>query len=833
VKCYRHGGNEFNLRARLEDLLELEKKRTGKRFARSDTPMKFAEASRLLNASILVVRILGCAWRWAEWWVDYNSTWEPLLEPDEREEDMTAEQLRIVKSTRESRCDDARKCRLAALGAALRSRKYDTEDGFDRNALSRALRAVLRTKSLVGPLNKSEIDFFVDWLGRAYRSKSHLLGLGEDSILVARKGCCLHIQDQSPKFELGLRSVPGTQEPNASQAFEIDTNDIDDFLQTEVVTDEVRITPRRQRNSQQVSSASASSGGPGRKRSRGPADSASKSIMSAAIAVVGPSAVKKRPGRPPGARNRSPSVASSGRKRAGRPPRIRNDAGSSIQDPSEQGAIEANAEMKPRKKRRGRPPKIRPPAEEPDSVTQAAVEQAARNALEQEREGSDAEPQRSGKRRGRRSSTEQVTETALPPTAAPTSEPPKKRRAGRPPKMHHSPLDPLPSPGSTSQGVTDFVQEGGRSESSRGRPQRSRRPIESYDPASLPAKQKLSAESDPPKKRRGRPPKVRQALESTLPAASTAESDAASVEQAEPSSDHSVETSLAERGTEAVSPVTETATNPAIAAPLRLPKRKAGRPKRHREEVDPAIDDAIAESADDPPIESALAEAADMSDIASSPSSLTRKRGRPKRPGQEVMPGAVNPVTSKFDVIKRRRHPTLSTDKVKNKSYDTDSSDATATDDDTSESPKRRKRALSEDDDDDLPIADLVANKRGLSRDRTRKRGRKSAAATSASTAASMGEQDQDQDQKPAASMLVDTSTSILDQMSLESNEKVQPPPPSEDASTDTEISTDPLSEQLTPAKDDSTALSADGEADTPSKRGRRRGKKEAARTMT
>jgi hypothetical protein len=886
--------------------------------------MKFSEASRLLNASILVMRILGWAWRWSEWWVDYNSTWEPLLEPGQREEDMTSEELRIVESTRESRCDDARKCRLAAFGAALRGRKYDTEDGFDRNALGRALRAVLRTKSLVGPLNDLEIEFFVDWLGRAYRSNSHLLGFDEDSILVGRKGCCLHIQDQSPKFELGLRSVPGMQEPNADQAFEIDTNDVDDFLQTEVLTDELQVAPARKRKKDERRNRD-------RKRKRGSADSASKSTMSADVAAVVPSAVKKR-GRPPKERDaiappRSPSVASSGRKRAGRPPKIRSEAGSSIQESSDLGATEADSEMKPRKRRAGRPPKIRRPALESESVTEASVEQSVGDSVEQEHVESDAEPQRLGTRRARRPSAERVTETASPATTAPTTESPRKRR-GRPPTKHHDALDPLPSTSS------EVVQEGGRFDSrskigrfeskgdrpksrskrdrSKSRSKRDRRPAESVDSAPSPAKQVPSAESDPPKKRRGRPPKVRQTLVSTLPAASTAESDAAPIEPVEPSADHSAETALLERDTEAAlkgsqperSDVTETPADPTFAASPRSQKRKRGRPKRRKEEVtseadahNPATDRDIAELADDPPIDSAIAETADISGVAASFKIHKRKRGRPKRHREEEEEDseAVNPATSKFDVTKSRGHSTtphleLSLDKVKSKSYDSSDADNDDDDDDaTSESPRRRKRAMSED---DLTIADFVARKGGSSRGSTRVRGRTPDATTAAAIAASTEEQEQkpaarkrglsrdstreqdgtpdattaatsaasteeqdrtpdattaaaiaaasmeEQAEKPAASatLLADTSTSRLEQhdpMSLERNDEV-PPPPLEEGPAETDIPSVSLSEQHeSPAKDSTALPDGGGEAeDTPSKRGRRRGKKEAARTI-
>ena len=96
VKCYRHGGNEFNFRARLEDLLEIEIKRAGRGYVNQDAPMTFPDASRLLNGAILVMRVLGWAWRWSEWWVQYGSNWEPLLEAGQNEAEMTKEQLKII-----------------------------------------------------------------------------------------------------------------------------------------------------------------------------------------------------------------------------------------------------------------------------------------------------------------------------------------------------------------------------------------------------------------------------------------------------------------------------------------------------------------------------------------------------------------------------------------------------------------------------------------------------------------------------------------------------------------------------------------------------------------
>jgi hypothetical protein len=267
VRCYRHGGNEFNLRAQLEDMLEVEKKRTGKDHARADSPIKFSDASRILNAGIQVMRTLGWAWRWTEWWVDYDSSWEPFLEPGQNERNMTKEELKIVDSTRDSRCADVRRCRLAALGAALRNRDYDTAGGFNNAALDRALRAVLHTESLVGPLQQVEIDFFIEWLGRAYRSKSRLLCLGEHKNQISEEThFCVHITNKSPKFVLGNRPVPASQISQSKvqysfgcivmdllclercvahqylkqkkleeTLFEVGINEIDDFMQRDLI----------------------------------------------------------------------------------------------------------------------------------------------------------------------------------------------------------------------------------------------------------------------------------------------------------------------------------------------------------------------------------------------------------------------------------------------------------------------------------------------------------------------------------------------------------------------------------------------------------------------
>jgi len=231
--CFNHVGSEHVLRAKLEDFIELERIRGGIDLKKICKPMTLNHAAKLLNWSVYILQCLGWAWRWAEWWVQNGDNWEPLIEAGQNEHEMTDEELRIVKSTKESRCADARRCRLSAFGAALRNRDYDKEPGDDRVALDRALRAFLHIPSLVGPLKQYEIDFFAEWLARGYRSKHKLLGFGKDKITVANYGRCLHLDDKSPKYELGSRPLPGKQELKPGQYFETGIQEVDDFLKPE------------------------------------------------------------------------------------------------------------------------------------------------------------------------------------------------------------------------------------------------------------------------------------------------------------------------------------------------------------------------------------------------------------------------------------------------------------------------------------------------------------------------------------------------------------------------------------------------------------------------
>mmetsp|Transcript_10257 Transcript_10257/g.15658 ORF Transcript_10257/g.15658 Transcript_10257/m.15658 type:complete len:1785 (+) Transcript_10257:91-5445(+) len=239
IHCFKHSRCEEAFRARIEDLIEIEKFRVGKRLEMNDSrSMSISHASRLFNAAILVMQNLGWAWRWADWWVTNGSNWEPLIEEGQDESKMTKKQLKIVDSTTESRCNDARACRLAAFSAALRNRAYDNEVEGPTKMLDRALRALLATKSLVGPLEDAEIEHCAQWLGMAYRSKSKLLGFGQHKIPINESfRFCFNIDDNSPKFELGSRRIPGKQDLAHGQFFETDFNDIDDFLKPETLDD--------------------------------------------------------------------------------------------------------------------------------------------------------------------------------------------------------------------------------------------------------------------------------------------------------------------------------------------------------------------------------------------------------------------------------------------------------------------------------------------------------------------------------------------------------------------------------------------------------------------
>ena len=231
VKCFQHSQCQFALRAVLEDMIEVERNRT------YNGLMSFEVAANIFNWGVVALRCLGWAWQWSEWWVHLGDTWEPLLEKGQREEEMTKEELGIIESTSESRCSDARKCRLAAFGAALRNRDYDKEEGDDREALSKALRAVFSTQSLVGPLKQSEIDFFVDWLARVYRSKSPSLGFGDNKVPVNEiydEASTNFFHDKTPKYILGNRPLPGKQVLGKGQIFETDVKETDDFCHEEI-----------------------------------------------------------------------------------------------------------------------------------------------------------------------------------------------------------------------------------------------------------------------------------------------------------------------------------------------------------------------------------------------------------------------------------------------------------------------------------------------------------------------------------------------------------------------------------------------------------------------
>ncbi|CAB9514838.1 Protein Jade [Seminavis robusta] len=221
--CFRHSVTTNSLRAKIEDLLDTETSRVVD--YGSEEPLTNAFASTILRASIEILRILGWSWAWEEWWVKWNYNWEPFIaeykvREGKKEEDLTDEEKRIFHSTEESRLADAKQCSLASFGAALRNRNYDVPDGFDNESFERALRAVLKTPSVVGPLRNdlfNELEFLVEWLGRAYRSKSRDLGFGDHKIECGDASFLFESTraNKLPKFELGNRPLPGRIEPAA------------------------------------------------------------------------------------------------------------------------------------------------------------------------------------------------------------------------------------------------------------------------------------------------------------------------------------------------------------------------------------------------------------------------------------------------------------------------------------------------------------------------------------------------------------------------------------------------------------------------------------------
>eukprot|EP00557_Chaetoceros_sp_GSL56_P014429 CAMPEP_0176484286 /NCGR_PEP_ID=MMETSP0200_2-20121128/4372_1 /TAXON_ID=947934 /ORGANISM="Chaetoceros sp., Strain GSL56" /LENGTH=1594 /DNA_ID=CAMNT_0017880747 /DNA_START=2820 /DNA_END=7604 /DNA_ORIENTATION=- len=253
--CYRHSRCDYAFRALLEDMIEFEKLRSGNDLSRSAKPMTLECASKIFSAGVRVMRCLGWAWQWSKWWVCYGDSWEPLLEVGQIEANMTKEQLKIVDSTVTSRRADARKCRLAAFGAALRNRDYDREPGDDRKTLHNALRGILSTPSLVGPLSDVEIEFFVEWLGRVYRSKTVLLGFGPDKLPVNENwesSSAVHFKDKTPKYELGNRTLPGKHVRNG-YLFENGIKEIDDFSDDEDSPSSIS-TPRKKGTAIEINS---------------------------------------------------------------------------------------------------------------------------------------------------------------------------------------------------------------------------------------------------------------------------------------------------------------------------------------------------------------------------------------------------------------------------------------------------------------------------------------------------------------------------------------------------------------------------------------------------
>ena len=221
VGCIEHSETVHSLRARIENLVVEETYRLKTVENPDDPSMTYTDAAQLLSWSVQIMRTLGWAWRWEEWWVEKNYRWEcylPYLNEDagETPDDYTDEEKRVFHSTEASRRADSRDCRLVDFSAALRNRNYDTPGGYDNDSLCRALKAILDKKSIVGPLKDFEKQILMEWLPRAYRSESKNLGFGENKMEIGDAEFCYFGGERCPKFELGDRPLPGKIRPGVT-----------------------------------------------------------------------------------------------------------------------------------------------------------------------------------------------------------------------------------------------------------------------------------------------------------------------------------------------------------------------------------------------------------------------------------------------------------------------------------------------------------------------------------------------------------------------------------------------------------------------------------------
>jgi hypothetical protein len=172
IYCERHGDYENKFRSLLRTILKWNRGKT------------YDDIAVIYDSGTTLLRNLGWAWAWTDRWVGKN----------------------------EERLKDARKCRLAAVGAALRNRDYDNEPGDDHVPLINAFKSIMRARSLVGVYKPQEVDILSTWLARIYRTKSPLLALGKDSIPVAteyEKNSPVFTSSKLPRYLLGERILPG------------------------------------------------------------------------------------------------------------------------------------------------------------------------------------------------------------------------------------------------------------------------------------------------------------------------------------------------------------------------------------------------------------------------------------------------------------------------------------------------------------------------------------------------------------------------------------------------------------------------------------------------
>jgi hypothetical protein len=60
-------------------MLNVEKARWSDESFKPDAPMQWNHAASLMHFATDILRTIGWAWRWTDWWVAEGDNWEPYL----------------------------------------------------------------------------------------------------------------------------------------------------------------------------------------------------------------------------------------------------------------------------------------------------------------------------------------------------------------------------------------------------------------------------------------------------------------------------------------------------------------------------------------------------------------------------------------------------------------------------------------------------------------------------------------------------------------------------------------------------------------------------------